>query len=177
MAVQHSNQSALVNRLHEEHPPARTVEAALEFTLRFILASPAEEEAGLLRAGGENVLDYLGQSVKAGRICYPDGSIVKILTDIPGTNGPSWQDSGEIVDRNRYVPVERTGEIHNPPPPPPPPPTIDMDARLAAIEAKVDANAAAIAALHARVDQIVTDFEKTAKSYLPILDRLKNFGL
>jgi hypothetical protein len=37
-------------------------------------------------------------------MCYPDGHIYKLLSDVPTTNGPSWQDDG-LVDRSLYVPA------------------------------------------------------------------------
>jgi hypothetical protein len=63
------------------------------------------EGAGLLiKNGGENVISWLGYSFAASLICYPDGHIFKVLTDVPGTNGPSWQDN-DFVDRSLYVPA------------------------------------------------------------------------
>ena len=61
--------------------------------------------AGLLiKDGGENIVSWKGYSFAAGRICMPDGHIYKILTDVPTTNGPSWQDNG-YVDPKLYVPA------------------------------------------------------------------------
>ena len=63
------------------------------------------EGAGLLiKPGGENIVTWLGRSFSAARICYPDGHIYKVLSDVPTTNGPSWQDNG-FVDRSLYVPA------------------------------------------------------------------------
>jgi len=67
------------------------------------------EGAGLLiKNGGENIVSWMGHSFSAGRICYPDGHIYKVLSDVPSTNGPSWQDNG-FVDRSLYVPAINPG--------------------------------------------------------------------
>jgi len=63
--------------------------------------------AGLLiKPNGENIVSWRGYTFAAARICYPDGHIYKVLTDVGrgGANGPSWQDEG-LVDRNRYLPA------------------------------------------------------------------------
>jgi hypothetical protein len=56
----------------------------------------------LLKPGGENIVTWNGRSYSASRMCYPDGHIYKLLSDVPTTNGPSWQDDG-FVDRSLYV--------------------------------------------------------------------------
>ena len=61
--------------------------------------------AGLLiKNGGENIVSWKGYSFSAARICYPDGHIYKLLSDVPTTNGPSWQDNG-FVDPSLYLPA------------------------------------------------------------------------
>lgn len=60
---------------------------------------------GLLRKdGGENVVSWHGRSFSAGRVAYPDGRLIKIMTDVGGANGPTWADNG-FVDPNLYVPA------------------------------------------------------------------------
>jgi hypothetical protein len=60
---------------------------------------------GLLRKDtGENVVAWHGINFSAGRLCYPDGHIFKLLTDVGGANGPTWADDGD-VDPARYVPA------------------------------------------------------------------------
>jgi hypothetical protein len=49
-------------------------------------------------------VSWKGRSFSASRICFPDGKIWKVLSDVPTTNGPSWQDNG-FVDRSLYVPA------------------------------------------------------------------------
>jgi len=58
----------------------------------------------LLKPSGENIVQWNGRSYSASRICFPDGHIYKLLTDVPTTNGPSWQDNA-YVDRSLYVPA------------------------------------------------------------------------
>ena len=86
----------VVAHLHAAEPPARTVEGALAFVLRVIAqlqaAYPHQRVGLLIKTAGENIVPYGGTSVSAGRLVYPDHNLlVKILTDIPTTNGPSWQ--------------------------------------------------------------------------------------
>src|SRR3990167_3036519 len=93
MTPQHSD---LVQELHHEHPPAKTLEGALAFLLvlisRLQRLFPQERVGLLIKTAGENIVSYGGTSVSAGRIVYPDHDLlVKVLTDIPSTNGPSWQ--------------------------------------------------------------------------------------
>ena len=63
--------------------------------------------AGLLeKPGGENIVAWQGHSFAAARLCYPNGQLVKILSDVGagGANAPSWQIE-DIVDASRYVPA------------------------------------------------------------------------
>jgi hypothetical protein len=81
--------------------------SAFEVTKRVAWALRNRGGAGLLlKPIGENIVTWRGYTVAAGRICFPDGHIYKVLTDVGpgGANGPSWQDEG-FVDRNRYLPA------------------------------------------------------------------------
>ena len=72
--------------------------------------APGQKAAGLLiKNGGENIVGWQGYSFAAARICYPDGHIFKVLTDVPSTNGPSWQDNG-FVD-TQFVRARRSIRI------------------------------------------------------------------
>jgi len=93
-----------VTRVARVHPPEKTVDGALAFLLRVIAALPPEEAAGLIEEDGENTADYQGHTVRVSRVCYPDGSIYKILTDVPTTNGPQWADNG-MIDPEKYLAV------------------------------------------------------------------------
>jgi hypothetical protein len=84
--------------------PAHTEEGAFEVTKRMAWLLRGEGAGLLIKNGGENIVSWKGYSFAAGRICYPDGHIYKVLSDIPSTNGPSWQDNG-FVDRSLYVPA------------------------------------------------------------------------
>jgi hypothetical protein len=99
-----ANKEKLVECIHDHVNPARTVEGAFEVTKRVAWALRGEGAGLLIKNGGENIVGWLGYSFAASRICYPDGHIYKVLTDVPGTNGPSWQDN-DFVDRSLYVPA------------------------------------------------------------------------
>ena len=84
--------------------PAHTVEAAFEVTKRVAWLLRGSGGGLLIKNGGENIVSWKGYSFAAARICFPDGHIYKVLTDVPGTNGSSWQDN-DFVDRSLYVPA------------------------------------------------------------------------
>jgi hypothetical protein len=94
----------LVECIHDRLNAPRTVEGAFEITKRVAWALRGEGAGLLIKPGGENIVTWLGISFSAGRICYPDGKIWKVLSDVPTTNGASWQDNG-YVDRSLYVPA------------------------------------------------------------------------
>ena len=98
------NHEVLVQCIHDHVNPAHTVEAAFDVTKRVAWALRGEGAGLLIKNGGENIISWHGYSFAAGRICYPDGHIFKVLSDVPGTNGASWQDNG-FVDRSLYVPA------------------------------------------------------------------------
>lgn len=84
--------------------PAHTVDGAFEVTKRIAWLLRGSGAGLLIKNGGENIVLWKGMSFAAARICYPDGHIYKVLTDVPTTNGPSWQDN-DFVDRSLYVPA------------------------------------------------------------------------
>jgi hypothetical protein len=94
----------LVACVHAAVNPARTEEGAFEVTKRVAWLLRGGGGGLLIKRGGENIVHWRGEWYSAGRICYPDGRIFKVLSDIPTTNGPSWQDNG-YVDRSLYVPA------------------------------------------------------------------------
>lgn len=94
----------LVECIHAGVNPSRTVEGAFEVTKRVAWALRGERAGLLIKNGGENIISWQGYSFSASRICYPDGHIYKVLTDVPATNGPSWQDN-DFVDPKLYVPA------------------------------------------------------------------------
>jgi hypothetical protein len=94
----------LVACIHADVQPAHTPEGAFEVTKRVAWLLRASGAGLLIKRGGDNTVTWHGESFSAGRICYPDGRLVKVLTDIPTTNGPSWQDNG-VVAVELYVPA------------------------------------------------------------------------
>jgi hypothetical protein len=102
------NKPALVSCVHGAVNPPRTEEGAFEVTKRVAWLLRGEGAGLLIKNGGENIVGWMGYSFSAGRICYPDGHIYKVLSDIPSTNGPSWQDN-DFVDRSLYVPAINPG--------------------------------------------------------------------
>jgi hypothetical protein len=84
--------------------PAHTEAGAFEVTKRIAWLLRGEGGGLLIKNGGENIVSWKGYSFAAARICYPNGQIYKVLSDVPTTNGPSWQDNG-FVDRSLYVPA------------------------------------------------------------------------
>lgn len=94
----------LVECIHDHVNPPPTVAGAFDVTKRVAWALRGEGAGLLIKNGGENIISWQGYSFAAARICYPDGHIFKVLTDVPTTNGPSWQDNG-FVDPALYVPA------------------------------------------------------------------------
>lgn len=94
----------LVECIHDRLNPPRTVEGAFEITKRVAWALRGEGAGLLIKPSGENIVSWQGKSFAAGRICYPDGHIFKVLSDVPSTNGASWQDNA-FVDPALYVPA------------------------------------------------------------------------
>ena len=99
-----ADKEKLVECIHDHVNPSRTVEGAFEVTKRVAWALRGEGAGLLIKNGGENIIGWQGYSFAASRICYSNGQIYKVLTDVPSTNGPSWQDNG-FVDRSLYVPA------------------------------------------------------------------------
>ncbi len=102
------NKQALVSCVHGAVNPPRTEAGAFEVTKRVAWLLRGEGAGLLIKNGGENIVGWMGFSFSAGRICYPDGHIYKVLSDIPGTNGPSWQDN-DFVHPSLYVPAIHPG--------------------------------------------------------------------
>lgn len=86
------------------NPAAGSAAAAFEVTKRVAWLLRGEGAGLLIKNGGENIVSWQGYSFAAGRICYPDGHIYKVVSDVGGSNGPSWSDNG-FVDKSLYVPA------------------------------------------------------------------------
>ena len=100
-----NDKQKLVECIHAAvNPASGSAEAAFEVTKRVAWALRGEGAGELIKNGGENIVSWQGYSFAAGRICYPDGHIYKVVSDVGGANGPSWQDNG-FVDPKLYVPA------------------------------------------------------------------------
>lgn len=95
----------LVECIHSHVHPTNEYEA-FEVTKRVAWALRGEGAGLLIKTSGENIVPWKGYVFAAGRICYPDGHIFKVISDVGpgGANGPSWQDNG-YVDTKYYVPA------------------------------------------------------------------------
>jgi hypothetical protein len=95
----------LVVCVHSHILPHNEFEA-FEVTKRVAWALRGENAGLLIKPAGENIVSWKGYSFAAARICYPDGHIIKILSDVGagGANAPIWLDDG-YVESNRYVPA------------------------------------------------------------------------
>jgi hypothetical protein len=73
-----------------------------------------DEGCGLLiKNGGDNIVSWNGYSFSAGRVCFPDGQIFKILTAVEdGIHAPEWEDNG-VVDQSLYVAALDPGSDFN----------------------------------------------------------------
>lgn len=94
----------IVGCVHAAVNPGHTVGGAFEVTKRVAWLLRGSGFGLLKKDGGENIVTWNGTSFAAARIVKPDGHLYKILSDVPGTNGPGWNDEG--VDPgliNRWV--------------------------------------------------------------------------
>jgi hypothetical protein len=144
MVVEHSSTARAVYALE---PPAGTVEGALGYVTRLLAALPAEERAGyLLKPGGENIAPLPdGAMVSVGRLCYPDGQIYKVMTDVPHGE-PEWADDG-TVDPSRYRAFAPAAA-----PSPAPSPSPSGDANLDDVMVRLNDIALMIAGLRIQLD-------------------------
>ena len=90
--------------IHDRLNPPHTAEGAFEVTKRVAWAYRNQGWGLLIKNAGDNIVPWQGRVFSAGRVCLPDGHIYKVLTDVPTTNGPSFQDNG-FVDPGLYVPA------------------------------------------------------------------------
>jgi hypothetical protein len=96
----------LVECIHSHIRPTDE-RSAFEVTKRVAWALRDRGGAGLLlKPSGENIVTWRGYSFAAGRICYPDGHIYKVIIDVGpgGSNGPGWMNEG-FIDSSRYMPA------------------------------------------------------------------------
>lgn len=77
-------------------PQPQTPAGAFEITKRVAWLLRSKGVGLLLKPSGENIVTWGGISYSAGRVCYENGRIIKILTDVPTTNGPQWSDNNDL---------------------------------------------------------------------------------
>lgn len=97
---------ALVKCVHAAVNPAHTAEGAFEVTKRVAWLLRGGGAGLLIKTSGENIVFWKGQWFSASRILYPNLHLYKVLSDVPTTNGPKWEDEG--IDpglAGRYVPA------------------------------------------------------------------------
>jgi hypothetical protein len=104
-ALVNGDRQLLVECIHATILP-RNEHEAFEVTKRVAWALRAQGGGLLIKNGGENIVSWQGYSFSAGRVCFPDGHIYKIISDVGpgGANGPQWADN-DFVDRSLYVPA------------------------------------------------------------------------
>ena len=170
----------IVNQVHSQVHPDGSPQSNLGFLLMLIQALYQDgSSAGLLRKdGGENIVYYPPKdvNVSTSRVCFPDGAIVKVLTDVGtgGTNGPAWNPE-EPIEPNRYVrifpmdPVEPPVEPQDPPGAP-----IDPLPDLTPVLAEIVALRASVASLEASVVSLQSDLKLTQDLSAAVLSRLIN---
>jgi hypothetical protein len=95
---------AVIQCVHAVVQPGSSLTRAFEVTKRVAWIFRGEGMGLLIKNGGENIIGWNGYSFSVGRVCYPDGKIWKIMSDVGegGANSPSWQDNG-YVDPSLYV--------------------------------------------------------------------------
>lgn len=153
----------IVQRVRSQSPPDTSSAAGiLQFLVRVICALPPHEQAGLhAKPGGENIAFYMpaGKMVGISRVMYPDGSLVKVLTDAGpgGANGAGWAHE-DPIDPARYVPV--SSAICGGPPPAPPVPVADLQPILDTLDALTNE----LAVLAAKVEQHQAETEARLQS-------------
>jgi hypothetical protein len=100
-----SDHGKLVECIHGHVNPHNEYEA-FEVTKRVAWALRGEGAGLLIKTSGENIVPWKGYVFAAGRICYPDGHIIKVISDVGpgGANGPMWFDNG-YVETKFYLPA------------------------------------------------------------------------
>jgi len=113
---------------------------AFEITKRVAWAMRAEGAGLLAKPTGNNCDGYAVDIV-----AFRDGSIIDVLSDAGGTNGPTWGRSDNVDPARWREPMPVDDAPYEPPSLPPSPP-LDRDVMLAVLDAAHDV----LAALHAQ---------------------------
>jgi hypothetical protein len=100
----------LVSCVRASVNPSGTGDGAFEVTKRVAWLLRGDGAGLLIKEGGENTTGWMGYSFSISRICYPNGNIVKVVSDAGpgGGNGAAWDDS-LYVDSKLYVPAINPG--------------------------------------------------------------------
>jgi hypothetical protein len=175
------NHRDVVEQVAAEGAPGHTLPEALQFVLRVVARLNQlfpEERAGLMeKTAGESITPYNGTMVSAGRVCYPDNHVFKVLTDVPTTDGPEWVDDG-FVDGIGYnkgylaVAAPQPAVVTQPEEPVDQAPATEISAVLKARLDEVDAQ---FAALNNKVDQLATKAD-IASLRQQVVDAAKSLG-
>jgi hypothetical protein len=88
--------------------PTGNGDLAFEVTKRVAWLLRGSGAGLLIKNGGENITSWMGYSFSISRICYPNGGIVKVVSDAGpgGGNGAAWDTSlnyAGAVDPSLYV--------------------------------------------------------------------------
>ena len=104
--LDHGNKLALVTCVHDAIAPVIGADGAFEVTKRvaWILRNDNPKGGLMIKNGGDNVTCWRGYCFSSGRMMFSDFNYVKILSDVGGANGPSWQEAGP-GDPSQYVPA------------------------------------------------------------------------
>ena len=94
--------------------PGGSGDLAFEVTKRVAWLLRGQGAGLLIKEGGENTTNWNGYSLSISRICYPNGGIVKVVSDAGpgGANGATWDDSLNFtgsVSPSQYVPAINPG--------------------------------------------------------------------
>lgn len=137
-----------------------------------------DEGCGLLdKPAGDNIAPYHGRMISCSRVCYPDGTLRKIVSDAGpgGANGAGWGDDG-TVDASRYIAATQPDDLVAPAPTPDPAPApapAPADDEFAIICAKLDdirkKQDDAEAAIIDSITKLRNDALAAAKQYGPLL--------
>jgi hypothetical protein len=175
------NHVDIVEQEHQKQPPTsgnlQSVFAFQERVLARLAREFPTERWGYLKKGGENTIQFNGETVKVGRVCDPTTQLYKIVTDVPTTNGPVWNDDGILtVDFPGSDPslwfMPFTGGVVEPPAPPLPP-MPDIQAQLDRIEQQCTGTRAALANLAANTADQVVHLESLIKQ---LSDQIAHLG-
>lgn len=191
------NHLDIVQQMHARQPPTSgSLDSCFQFQRRVLEALarvfPAEGW-GYLKKGGENTTQFNGQTIKVGRVCGPDSQLYKIMTDIPTTNDPIWNDDGILtVDfpgtepgqwwmpfEGAAVPVPTPdpvpGPTPTPTPSPAPSPNPDLMTAVQAVLVQVNIQANLIATMSSRMEALFVDMQARTNELKAILGQPQHY--